>query len=212
MYWKFLNHGRVSPFSGYVWQVGTWAQADKPQHCYSGFHGCRADDLPYWLNDELWLLEFRPPVVEMERKVVAVGARLVRPVDGWTAATRHELAMACTERTVRHAAAELASVGLASGAARLTDAASVRDVPTWVAAARVAADEAAERGERQSLKLCGYVLDAVDALQNYPVASTAYIAARAANQRTSTDAPDPYVAERSWQARWLVDRLQLQTS
>ena len=44
---------------------------------------------------------------------------------------------------------------------------------------------------------------------SYPVATVAYIAAKAADQRSFPLGVDLYAAERAWQAAWLRDRLHL---
>ncbi len=64
--------------------------------------------------------------------------------------------------------------------------------------------------------LSAYVIDALESLDVDPPAALAYIAARAANQRSAIlgDAAhldDPYLDERRWQASWLATRLGLPT-
>lgn len=208
-YWKFLRAGAVSPFTGHSWVPGEWATAEAARPCRAGFHACRAADLPYWLNDELWQVELDSPVRETAHKVVAMRAQAVHRVEPWTAAAAGELALACARRTARHAAAELAEQGLSHEAERLEHVASTSPPPQWGDITRDCAQAARARGARQAAKLCAYVLDAGEALGAYPVASSAYIAARAANQRSSAGAADPYAAERAWQADWLVQRLGL---
>lgn len=211
-YWKFLRVGRKSPFTGYSWEQGVWSDPAKPRTCHAGVHACRVADLPYWLSDELWQVELAPPVVQAHQKVIAASARLVAPVVAWTPDAARELAVACAMRTVGHAAAELDDEGLSDEAACLTHVAERSMPQEWSDTAERCAEIASVRGARQAMRLCGYVLDAIEAIDEYPVASVAYIAARAANQRSATDSIDPYADERIWQQHWLVDRLGLGTS
>lgn len=212
IYWKFLRADRKSPFTGYFWEPKEWSAPAKPRPCHAGVHACRIADLPYWLSDELWQVELAPPVMEAHQKVIAARARLVAPVVDWTPDTARELAVACAVRTAGHAAGELRDHGLYDEAERLTHVAERSTPADWRETTERCAEIASIRGARQAMKLCGYVLDAIEALDEYPVASVAYIAARAANQRSSTDLIDPYADERIWQEHWLVDRLQLGSS
>src|SRR3954453_22728860 len=61
-YWKFLRPGGVGPFSTVPWPAaGTWLSVDEVSPCSSGIHACRAGDLPYWLAEELWVIELDEP-------------------------------------------------------------------------------------------------------------------------------------------------------
>lgn len=185
-YWKFLRPGMVSPFTGYVWAPGEWRTAGSASACRGGFHLLCPADLPYWVSDELWGAEVDGPVVPARRKVVAGRVRLVSQVAEWNPGTQQEFAQACVSRTMHYAQAELAvALAVPSGA------------PSH------------EHAMRQAVKLCGYVLDAASSVDAYPVATVAYIAARAAGQCTATELGSSYRAERAWQAEWLVDRLGL---
>ncbi|MDF5752747.1 hypothetical protein [Spongiactinospora sp. TRM90649] len=210
-HWKFLAPGAVSPFAGHVWTPGEWTAAAERQGCRSGIHLCRADDLPYWLAAELWEAEADGEALRLPHKVVVRRARLVGRVAAWDAEAAGDLALACAARTAVHAAAELARAGLDGDAGPL--AAPGLPLLALAGAARAAARSAARNGAGRAAGLCGYVLDAVEAVGVQPVASVAYIAARAANRRTpdtSAGRPaDPYTAERAWQAAWLAHRLGL---
>jgi hypothetical protein len=103
--YKFLRPGAVGPFSGFAWPVGPWVTADaRVTRCRAGIHGCRAEDLPWWLQEELWVAELADPVTEAERKVVASRARLVARVDAWNAESSQAFADACARRAREHAA------------------------------------------------------------------------------------------------------------
>jgi hypothetical protein len=108
--YKFLRAGAVAPFTGFRWEPDTWVEPGRPIACERGVHGCRADDLPYWLRAELWEIELAGEIVEAERKLVAERGRLVRRVPGWDAAAAAALARDCAKRTralaTRHPASE----------------------------------------------------------------------------------------------------------
>jgi hypothetical protein len=82
--YKFLEPGRVAPFTRFAWPEGEWVEADAAHKCGRGVHACRADQLPFWLGRELWEIELGGEIVEHARKVVASRGRLVRRVEGWT--------------------------------------------------------------------------------------------------------------------------------
>jgi hypothetical protein len=208
-YWKFLGDGARSPFTGFRWETAEWAAAAGQDPCRDGFHACRAGDLPYWLNDELWVVELAAPVVVRPHKVVARRARLVEKVEEWSSATAREFAGACVARTAGHAADALDACGLREEASRIREAARGSGFPVLLDVAQAAADAARDDGSKEAATLCHYVADAVEAVEAYPVASVAYIAARTANQRTTTADADPYTAERRWQSRWLERRLRI---
>ena len=115
--YKFLQTGRVAPFSGVTWpEGGAYVDAaDGPlAACRNGVHGCRVRDLPYWLDDELWEIELDGDVIEDELKLVARRGRLVRAVEAWDDEARRSFAQRCLRRVAKHAADELREIGRAS--------------------------------------------------------------------------------------------------
>lgn len=60
-------------------------------------HACTAEDLPYWLNAELWEVELDGAVRDA-RKLTAPRGRLVRQVEAWDAAAARAFAESCSER------------------------------------------------------------------------------------------------------------------
>lgn len=207
MYWKFLRAGAVSPFTGFRWTATgrTWVTAEDVTACATGIHACRSGDLPYWLSDELWAIELHEPVVETEGKIAAARARLLDPVERWTAETARALAEECVLRTAVHAAAELRAAGFDDYAGRLAD----QQLEGLALVVQDIMQELPDREGRKAAKLCGYAYDAVQLVSAYPVATIAYIAARAANNRSGPANTDYYTIEREWQARWLVNTLGL---
>jgi len=209
MYWKFLRAGGRSPFTGFDWTAlnGGWATPGAAEACQAGIHACRQADLPYWMSDELWQIELAEPVADGGEKVVSPRGRLVRRVEAWTAETARELARACVARTAEHAADELRDAGLVEESDRLR----AQPIDALPDAAKDLLPALAGPSLKLAARLCGYVVDAAESLADYPVATVAYIAARAANQRSGPPGADLYAEERAWQATWLGERLHLTT-
>ncbi|GAB3465816.1 hypothetical protein [Actinophytocola sediminis] len=205
-YWKFLRAGARGQFTGYRWTPGVWAHSERTRPCGAGFHACRTGDLPYWLGEELWLIDLDGPITELDRKVVAPTAMLVERVTAWDAAAGREFALDCVRRVAEYAAAELADHGLTGDA---EDLRAATDPAGWAAAAAAAADRT---DLASAVLLCGYVQDAVETFDGYPAPASAYLAARVADECAREPAADGYADERSRQARWLVDRLELTQS
>jgi hypothetical protein len=103
--YKCLRPGAIGPFSGFRWPVpagpepGPWVLAE-PGRCASGIHACTPEQLPYWLNWELWRVELGGPVTRAETKVVAERGRLVARLDGWSRELRDAFRSACAARVL----------------------------------------------------------------------------------------------------------------
>jgi hypothetical protein len=199
--YKFLRAGAIGPFSGFAWPrpagggPGPWVEANRPRaRCRRGVHACRIDDLPWWLAEELWEVELGGEVVAYAHKVAAPRGRLVRRVDGWTAAARHDYAYECAWRT-RDRALE---------ALRGRAAERLRSCTTLAAVESTARELAGDEPEaRIALVMAADgALTAVSEL----AATGAYIAAHAARHVAGEDA---MAAERRWQATRLAERLGL---
>jgi hypothetical protein len=105
--WKFTRSGAVGPFSGVAWPpAGDWLHADggAVTPCRSAVHACAIEDLPLWLDDELWRVELRDPVLRSHGKLAATAGRLLDRVDGWNAATAAAYADLCVARAARRVA------------------------------------------------------------------------------------------------------------
>lgn len=206
MAYKFLQAGRVAPFSGVTWPEDAMVEAaDGPlAACRNGVHGCRVRDLPYWLDDELWEVELDSEVLEDELKLVARRGRLVRRVEAWDADARRTFAERCLRRVAKHAADELRDAGLDA------EALEAAESPDDVAAAAASAVQAARAaGATNAERLASYAADAVDWTRALPPSGVAYVAAHVADSRSRSDAPDAFAAERELQAQWLADSLGL---
>ena len=109
--YKFLAAGAKAPITGFQWPVpqleapGAWVEAAGPlEPCARGAHVCRANELAFWLHDELWELEIEGERMEGYDCVVVERARLVRRLDDW----QHGGAARFARASVEHAAEQLA--------------------------------------------------------------------------------------------------------
>jgi len=198
--YKFLRSSRIGPFSGFQWpEPGVWVRAPRDLvACQRGVHACRLSDLPWWLADELWEIELDGPVQPDEHKIIAPAGRLRSQIEAWTAECAQEYADACARRAQERAVQALTGAGHPDEARRLDACATLDDV---LVAARELADDIP--ATRISLTIAGD--GAFRALTGAPPTS-AYIAAHAAMR---LDGAAGYVAERTWQSDWLVERLGL---
>jgi hypothetical protein len=198
--YKFLRTGRVGPFSAFHWpEPNVWVHAARDlAACRRGIHACRASDLPWWLADELWEVELDGHVRIDEHKIIAPSGRLRSRIEAWTSACAQEYADACAWRAQGRAVEALVRAGHGRAARRLAACQTLDDA---LGAARQLAEDIPET--RISLTIAGD--GAVRALTGAPPTS-AYIAAHAAMR---VDGPAGYAAERTWQSRWLVERLGL---
>jgi hypothetical protein len=210
--YKFLRAGAVAPFSGRLWEPpiqghpGGWVEGGPVlQTCRSGVHACRPVQLAYWINDELWEVELAGRIVESELKLTAERGRLLRQLVLWGDELRDEFAAACAWRARHHALEELRTLALSEWVTRLESCTELR------AASRLAGElaEVPELQRRRSTRdLLAYLADAVEYASS-DVAATAYIAAVAAERRSTIHSGDPFAEEREWQASWLAERLRL---
>jgi hypothetical protein len=197
--YKFLRAGRIGPFSGFEWPARAWVRADHETHaCRYGIHACRTQDLPWWLADELWEVELDGPIRIAEHKIIAPAGRLLSRIDRWTSACAQEYGEACAWRACDSAVAALTRAGHRADADTLAACATLDDL---LLSARDLAEHVADT--RISLTIAGD--GAVRALSG-AAPTSAYIAAHAALR---LDGPAGYAAERTWQTRWLVERLGL---
>jgi len=97
--YKFLNGGRVAPFTGFAWPVDEWVEADGVEACRGGIHACGLFDLPIWMGEELWEIELDGEVIELDRKLVAARGRLLRRVPEWNAGLLEAFGRFCARRT-----------------------------------------------------------------------------------------------------------------
>jgi hypothetical protein len=199
---KFLRPGRLGPFSAFRWpEPGVWVHAGaEPALCRRGVHGCRACDLPWWLAEELWEVELDGEIHAGRHKLTAISGRLCSRIVAWTPERAQDFAEACAWRARDHAVRALERAGHDAGAAEVAGCASLGDM---ISETRRLAGEVP--AARVSLTMAGD--GAVRALGG-AISTSAYIAAHAARRMEDIDG---YVAERDWQAQWLVRELGLRS-
>jgi hypothetical protein len=197
--YKFLRTGRLGPFSGVRWpEPGVWIRATELAPCRSGVHACRTRDLPWWLGEELWVVQLQGNLRFEEHKIVAPAGRLRSQVEQWTADCAEQYAHACAWRARDRAVEALARASHRRAADEVARCATLDDL---LVLARGLAETVPD--SRISLTIAGD--GAVRALTG-AAPTSAYIAAHAALR---VGGPAAYEAERAWQARWLTERLGL---
>jgi hypothetical protein len=137
--YKFLRKDGTTLLTGFLWPIGEWVEVDGPlEWCGNGIHACRIQDLPHWLGEELWVAELDGETLVAPDSIVARRARLLEPVEAWSAGGARELGDTCARR-----ANELAG-DAPSAAPRAADAAADAAVGWVSAAAYIAAAVAGE--------------------------------------------------------------------
>jgi len=167
--------------------------------------GYVAQDLPYWLDDELWLVELDGEVTPDDHALNADRGRLLEPVSAWTATVAWEFVAACATRTRRMASSELRDAGQPTEAEAL-DAATDDELVA-------VGDAVAQRASGLAAELAMLTADCVRYAQDAPnhgaaAAVAGYLAAHAAGRR-ACDYESGAEGERAWQARWFAERLGL---
>jgi hypothetical protein len=205
--YKFLAPGAVGPFSGFRWPTpaasgpGPWVDgtADELARCRAAVHACRVDDLPWWIQPELWEVELAEPVRRTRHKLFAPRGRLVARCRGWDAEAAHAFGRACAARAAGHAAGALEAVGQPDAAAALRAAQQPEEIEATARRLRV------PEPVRVVVTMAG---DAGTRARGGHASTAAYIAAHAAYRAGGDDA---MAAERARQAAWLADRVGLTT-
>lgn len=227
---KFLSDGGHGIFSDFRWPLpwngtpGSWVAAGLPlEPCVNGIHVCSEADLPYWIDDELWVIELRGEVAAHDRMLVAEEGRLVRKIDGWNRETATSFAEACALRARDAAVETLRSSGKTDEAAALESAA---DLTLIAAAAQTivrsggsaestsvsfAADAAAlaagarpEATPKDTASLGAPSAGAIAANLAYVVS---HIAGSAGGPPGTTEYEAATERERAWQRTWFQDLL-----
>jgi hypothetical protein len=215
--YKFLRAGAVGPFTGYRWPTPTgdaparWVGAEGALGlCENGIHACRLEDLPYWIDEELWALEV-DEAAPAGHQILSPRARLIRRIDAWTQAVATEYGLGCMRRARDLGAADLAAAGLETEAAGLAGASLPDEVREAGHSGSAAAREAgAARAARVS-----YAAGTAGWHMAVPVSTPRYFAYPAFAAYSAAVAADTvagaagYEAERQRQAGWLADRLGL---
>ena len=129
---KFLNPGRVAPFTGVSWPPpGQWlTSAAPPQLCQAGVHALLPDVLATWITEELWRVELDGGEELTPGIMVAPRGRLLGRVEAWNDQTAREFARACAAHVQEHATGRAA--GYAAEAAAAAEEAVAGDSATRV--------------------------------------------------------------------------------
>lgn len=115
-YWKFINAhllGSYSNFPHYEYlpsnsKPGPWLPQvfGEIQPCERGYHACRQDESSYyWLDANLYLVEYKTRPMICKDKVVGRQIRFVRKIAGWNARSQR-LAAVMSARTVLDSATQ----------------------------------------------------------------------------------------------------------
>lgn len=212
-WYKFLATGAVGPFSGYRWprpsghEPGGWVMAeDGLDPCRSGLHICRSADLPFWVSEELYVVEVDGPVTEYESFVLANRARLVRG-SAWGRRVAGSFSRACAWRVRDLAAEALVRTGRREEADQLLACASLGALEATVG-------RLAERDIASTSAVTGYVQDVLSFTGGAErtsgwasaTATTAFVAAAAARATAQEDSGTAaWAAERRRQASWMAE-------
>jgi hypothetical protein len=203
--YKFLATGSVAPFTGHRWPLpqgggpGAWVEAPASVAPELGVHGCRVEDLPYWVEEELWRIELRDPVRIAPFQLQSDRGRLVERVVAWNAEARRAFSLACVDRTRDLACEALRNAGHPAEADALAASSGIEGVER---AALALTDGEFPQHPRH---LAGYCVDA--ARHATHAGSVSHVAAIAGAELRGD--PKSVHKERAWQARWLRERLRL---
>src|SRR5215468_3940090 len=108
---KFLARGAVGPFTGFTWPTptssgpGAWVEVPADALPDHGIHACLTDDLSFWIDDELWIVELGDLVQRSSDQLISSRGRLLQRT-AWAREVANEFGKACAFKA-RDAAAQL---------------------------------------------------------------------------------------------------------
>jgi len=211
---KFLDRTGTAVLTGHAWPLppgakpGPWVEAAEVRPCQVGVHACTANDLSYWISEELWVVELDGEIVPGRHKLAARRGRLVRRVDAWRARIAAELATDVAWRSRDLAVDVLHRHGHGGAADRLAACASVRETAALAAGIADTVPEASAAGTAVLL-----AADCASFAGGGGAAASPFVAACAAgNAAAGADGAEPvfraaFHAERSRQSHWIAERL-----
>jgi hypothetical protein len=150
----FLGTGGTDYLSGMRWPapvgegLGPWLD---PGRSSPAVRACTVEQLPWWLDQELWAVELAGGVEDTGRSLLAERGRLLERVGTWNAAAADELRWACTARLRALAVSALRREGRDREAALLER----DDGPDAIASAAQAAAE----GTGDASQLAGFTAE-----------------------------------------------------
>jgi hypothetical protein len=208
--YAFLDPAATDYVSGVRWPVpdesgpGAWLDAGAD----SALRGYPADQLLWWLDQQLWEVELAGEVRETDRNVLGSRGRLLAPVDAWTPDVARELTADCALRLRDRAVAALETDGRGNAAAVLAAADELESI------AEAAASAAS--GEGDGALLAGYTADLVrfssfmpDPARGAAVAARIAAHAHAGGDEGKQGYEEASAEERARQGAWLRTRLGL---
>lgn len=213
-FYKFLAKGAIGPDDRRGWPTPSasrearWVEADDVfSTSVRAVEACRLEDLPYWLDEELWEFEFEGPYEASDRRVVGRRGRLVRRIEMWNADSAMAFAAACVDRSRGHAAAVLRAYGAPPGVEAMLH---TNDISEIMAAAYEPDVSDIGSDVMTVVHDAGDVAFAVHT--GMAPSLVALVAARTAASAAKATHGSPGAAEdeeRLWQAGWLATRLGL---
>jgi len=83
------------------WKAGKWMPIIKGEviACGNGYHLCREKDLLSWLNDSIYVAEYRGKIIKSDDEVVVRQVRLSRKCENWNERTARLFACWCIRNT-----------------------------------------------------------------------------------------------------------------
>ena len=209
VYYKWLREGQKPTHAdAEPWVPGEWRSVTgKIEACHNGLHACRAEHLPEWINQELWVLEpgKRVRVVDAGDKVVMRKARIVERLR-WNDTVARLFAADCAEHVLHLFERERPDDDRPRKAIEATRAFARGEIDraAW-AAARDAAWAAAWAADRDADRAAAWAADRA-------AARDAACAAAWAADRDADWAADwaaawaaAWAAERAWQGNRLLE-------
>ena len=208
--YAFLDPTATDYVSGVRWPVpgdrgpGAWLEpgADSP------LRGYPADQLLWWLDQQLWEVELAGDVHDTGRSLLGERGRLLAPVDAWTPDVARELTTDCALRLRDRAVVALEVDGMNADADTLRAASDLESIAEAAAAAAA--------GEGFGSLLAGFTVDLVrfasfmpDPARGAAVAARIAAHAHAGGDEGKQGYEEAYAEERARQADWLRTRLGL---
>jgi len=205
--YKFLAAGAVAPFTGRRWPIpgstgpGAWLVAEAADLMRYGVHACRTEDLAWWPDDELWIVELGTRIISGAFHVVAARARLLAQVTTWNAEGARQYASACAWRARDLTLEALQRARLEREACAL--GACIDLVSLEATSTSIAGDAPREEPRGLAAYVAGAALRARQG--RYPEASLhcAHLGAAILGSKVGAE------RERAWQSRWLAERMRL---
>ncbi len=211
--YKFTRPGAVGLLTGFSWpqpsggSPGSWVEASSATLCRAGIHACRPAQLPFWVAEELWVIELDGEVAESPSKLVAGRGRLVEPVEAWSAGGDAAFGRDCALRARDLAVDALAAAAHDGPAEELGSCSDVEALPEVAASL-------ARRTVGLARLLAGYAADSAYYAAARQPAVAAYVTAVAAGdtvagERRGDSRSPAALIERVRQAAWAVEHLHL---